>query len=79
MWSDVLAFSWNPICPLSMRLCFLQTSFNLASDKKLNIFNIEMVIQIHLYFTGSFFLPSLCIPVIYSCQGHFSYLFCVSH
>ena len=48
MWSDVLAFSWNPICALSMMLCFLQNSFNLASNKELDIFNIELAIQIPL-------------------------------
>ena len=48
MWSAVLAFSWNPVCSLSIRLFILQNSFNLVSNKELNIFNNELAIQIPL-------------------------------
>ena len=46
MWSEVLEFSWKHICASFMRFCFLQNSFSLASNKELNIFNIELAMQV---------------------------------
>ena len=51
---------------LCLRLCFLQNPFNHASYKELDIFNIELAIQITLQLSGPFLLSSLCITVIKS-------------